>query len=141
MPICSITDRFQTDMLFSDMFQTDTFCTGYVTDHYVMSVHRLILCWWSCFFYYFFFKGLVAKCHSFCIYFLYTVETFIHHSFIHKHSLRPISICPVVAFNSAFVSVHDIAVILNVACCWRYCCFLKVWWHTATLFYLFHINE
>jgi hypothetical protein len=26
------------------------------------------------------------------LFFLYTVDTFIHHSFIHKHSLRPISI-------------------------------------------------
>jgi hypothetical protein len=28
----------------------------------------------------------------FAFIFLYTVDTFIHHSFIHKHSLRPISI-------------------------------------------------
>ncbi len=40
-------------------------------------------------------KGLVAVCYSFCIYFsLYnTVDTSYNHtSFIHKHSLRPISI-------------------------------------------------
>ncbi len=37
------------------------------------------------------YKGLVAVCHSFCIDFsLY--NRYIHTSFIHKHSLRPISI-------------------------------------------------
>ncbi len=37
-----------------------------------------------------FFKGLGAPCHSFCIYFsLY--NRYIHTSFIHKYSLRPIS--------------------------------------------------
>ncbi len=37
------------------------------------------------------FKGFVAVCHSFCIYFsLYF--SYIHTSFIHKHSLRPVSI-------------------------------------------------
>ncbi len=40
MPICSISDRFQTDMLFCDMFQIDMFRTHYVTDCYVMSVHH-----------------------------------------------------------------------------------------------------
>jgi hypothetical protein len=41
--------------------------------------------------YYVKYKGLVAVCHSFCIYFsLY--NRYIHTSFIHKHSLRPISI-------------------------------------------------
>jgi hypothetical protein len=41
------------------------------------------------------FKGLVAVCHSFCIYFSFVqIDTFIlvHHSFIPKHSLRLISI-------------------------------------------------
>jgi hypothetical protein len=38
-----------------------------------------------------FFKGLVAVCHSFCIYFsLYS--RYIHTSFIHKHSRRLFSI-------------------------------------------------
>ncbi len=32
------------------------------------------------------------------------------------------SFCP---FIPAFVSSHDIAVILTVACCWRYCCCLR----------------
>jgi hypothetical protein len=40
-------------------------------------------------------KGLVALCHSFCIYYFYFIQyihSYIHHStFIHKHSLRPIS--------------------------------------------------
>ncbi len=41
------------------------------------------------------FKGLVAVCHSFCIYFsVYnTVDTFIQSYILHhKHLLRPISI-------------------------------------------------
>jgi hypothetical protein len=46
--------------------------------------------------FYIFKKGLVAACHSFCIYFsLYNtvdVHSYNHTSFIHKHSLRPISI-------------------------------------------------
>jgi hypothetical protein len=37
------------------------------------------------------FKGLVAVCHSFCIY-LSLYNRYIHTSFIRKHSLRPISI-------------------------------------------------
>jgi hypothetical protein len=36
-----------------------------------------------------YYKGLVAVCHSFCIYFS-VYNSYIHTSFIHKHSLRPI---------------------------------------------------
>ncbi len=39
MPICLITNMFWTDRLCSDMFNTDTFRTRYVTDRYEMSVH------------------------------------------------------------------------------------------------------
>jgi hypothetical protein len=41
---------------------------------------------------YFFLKVWWPNATLFAFIFLYTVDTFIHHSFIHKHSLRPISI-------------------------------------------------
>ncbi len=40
---------------------------------------------------------------------------------------------PVVAFNSAVVSGHELLVAGVTV--------VFVWWHTATLFYLFYINE
>jgi hypothetical protein len=39
-----------------------------------------------------FFKVWWPNATLFAFIFLYTVDTFIHHSFIHKHLLRPISI-------------------------------------------------
>ncbi len=43
------------------------------------------------------FLGLVAECHSFCLFFIfYNLHTFIqshsYNTFIHRHSLRPLSI-------------------------------------------------
>ncbi len=37
---------------------------------------------------------------------------------------RAVAFIPAAACFSAVVSSHDIAVIINVACCWRYCCCL-----------------
>ncbi len=55
------------------------------------------------FFFFFFLKVLWPNATLFAFIFIYTVDTFIHHSFIHKHSLRPISFCPLV--RSCFVSM------------------------------------
>ncbi len=39
------------------------------------------------------FKGLVAGCHSFCLFWFYNdIHTFNHNTFIRRHSLKPISI-------------------------------------------------
>ncbi len=45
----------------------------------------------ACFF--FFFKGLVAGCHSFCLFwfFITYIHAFNHNTFIRRHSLKPLS--------------------------------------------------
>jgi hypothetical protein len=67
------------------------------------------------------YKGLVAGCHSFLLFFIfYNIHTFIqshsYNTFIHRHSLRPLSISSLLVCSVEYTSLWCRAEVRTRAC-------------------------
>ncbi len=90
--------------------------------------------WWQ-------FKGLVAGCHSFCLFwfFITYIHSFNHNTFIRRHSLKPLSISSSLVCSVGITSLWGRAENRTRACltaiddnCLRFY-FLFILWYTSSI--------